>query len=576
MCRTLATGGRRCPNCKGERRRGSDRARYAAKKATLPGQMAFTFDDASDTPNPPSKPVWNPTLVREEAESVRALLEPHDRGTARSETRVPKAVFDANPAKWTEEALGEQVTIVEDAAVIETRIIAVGDAISTRAEEVLDYNPIERLEALNRRVEEQLEEATRNVERLERIRKELDTLKEKESLSPESDPVRAARIQELRDKLTNEPRVDYISLGEPERAETRAIIAEASKAYKQALAEVRELGGHLEARDDSSKRAVAVLEEASQIYPSAWLARSNAAGNLRVKDTSSRAHYSSRSPQRKRVTMTRTQLIGPGEQPPGGRWVKTGETRIRNRYEGSRTIQESVDVYEKVVYDSLIPHEPGSKKPRGHVETYIPLDEAYMNYRFMSQAPEELREHVESNGERGHSNDPEAPPGMVKVWARPRTYMSAKELCAEILVDKSNSDKANGLTPGHAAAVHEMAHRMEHMIPALGTLEAAFIRRRTALPTGGQEPLERIYKSSPKEKGRKDSFANHYMGKEYGHTVTAPEHNGQPPGQSSFYEVISCGMEALFGGQYGGLIGGSGYKPDPDMRNFILGTLASI
>ncbi|WP_268760535.1 hypothetical protein [Arthrobacter sp. Soil782] len=34
-------------------------------------------------------------------------------------------------------------------------------------------------------------------------------------------------------------------------------------------------------------------------------------------------------------------------------------------------------------------------------------------------------------------------------------------------------------------------------------------------------------------------------------------------------------VESIFAGSYGGLIGVSAYEPDLEMRNFILGTLAT-
>jgi hypothetical protein len=42
-----------------------------------------------------------------------------------------------------------------------------------------------------------------------------------------------------------------------------------------------------------------------------------------------------------------------------------------------------------------------------------------------------------------------------------------------------------------------------------------------------------------------------------------------------YREVLSMGMEAIFSGSQGSLIGLGNFKPDPDMKNFIIGLLAT-
>lgn len=101
---------------------------------------------------------------------------------------------------------------------------------------------------------------------------------------------------------------------------------------------------------------------------------------------------------------------------------------------------------------------------------------------------------------------------------------------------------------------------------AIMGLEGEFLRRRTSFPdpANSSGPMLRekpapIYGGSG-EMARPDHFAEVYMGKEY------------PDG---YTEVLSMGMESLFAGSYGGLIGVNSHRADPEMRNFILGTLVT-
>jgi len=117
-----------------------------------------------------------------------------------------------------------------------------------------------------------------------------------------------------------------------------------------------------------------------------------------------------------------------------------------------------------------------------------------------------------------------------------------------------------------STAVHEVGHRMEHVVPGLMSLEAAFFDRRTvgnaevrlnrAVPGSG-------YKSH--EKTKEDQFFNPYAGKRY------------PGGE---HELFTMGMEAVARGvQYnasGGFASPSIRKIDPDYSSWVLGALAVL
>lgn len=108
-------------------------------------------------------------------------------------------------------------------------------------------------------------------------------------------------------------------------------------------------------------------------------------------------------------------------------------------------------------------------------------------------------------------------------------------------------------------AIHELGHRIEHVLPEVKRLEHAFYRRRTMLPDGTQEARKWLGPGyGRQEVARPDKFADLYMGKDYGN------------GPASYYELLSMGNEGLFAGRYGGLV------DDADMRDFILGLFTMV
>ena len=127
-----------------------------------------------------------------------------------------------------------------------------------------------------------------------------------------------------------------------------------------------------------------------------------------------------------------------------------------------------------------------------------------------------------------------------------RTYTSASEL---------TTDKSKRVT------IHEVAHRMEHTNPEVLALEGAFYRRRVTSDEGEIEPTT-SYMGSRRERVRSDGFVDPYVGKDY------------DGGRA--YEVLSVGMEAVFAGSMGSLLGVDHRAADLDHRAFVLGLLAAV
>jgi hypothetical protein len=100
-----------------------------------------------------------------------------------------------------------------------------------------------------------------------------------------------------------------------------------------------------------------------------------------------------------------------------------------------------------------------------------------------------------------------------------------------------------------------------------------FLARRTRNPDGTHAPPEGyLHEDEPavrfedvnweKEWTRPDHFADSYIGRMYRKNL--------------FREVFSTGMEGLFSGAHGALIGHDGYRADHEHRDLTLGILAAV
>lgn len=111
---------------------------------------------------------------------------------------------------------------------------------------------------------------------------------------------------------------------------------------------------------------------------------------------------------------------------------------------------------------------------------------------------------------------------------------------------------------------HEFGHRMEQVLPnrILVRQEEAFLKRRTAKIN--ENWFTNMVPVNEKEFVHSGGFVAPYVGKEY--------FDGKR------YEVFTTGVQALYTGEYGGLVGVSTQYTEPDMdhRNFILGILATV
>lgn len=374
---------------------------------------------------------------------------------------------------------------------------------------------------------------------------------------------------------------------EKERQKVRGAIYERrGEIYKQVLADVSKhsFGGEFKVSDKSDKDAMEAVNAAADCYPAHWIAKSNATTNeLRVKHTNRRAHYRSLQSYKSRSGLALVREYTTSDT------VEHAQSMIALNSEGrSKGLRQQEY--------RILTEEEKSAAGKGDVAGVVVERQEY-NYAHIDRkitkrkwgSSERTRDHAspwrtefqrpEGNGwepvqfeiEHGRYDDETGKhvTEMITVnsWRRPRKAMQEKsvEYNAELLVDGAGFHNKGGTKPaGYPTAIHELAHRMEDVSGSdVVSLENAFLERRATKEDGDVEEQTLIYgqrKGANAEIGYRDSFVSHYMGKTY---------NGR------YFEVMSTGMEAVFAGEYGGLLGGDGHKADHDHRNFVLGVLAN-
>jgi hypothetical protein len=305
------------------------------------------------------------------------------------------------------------------------------------------------------------------------------------------------------------------------------------------LTTLRSFGGNVKVNSKSEKNKTETIQYASQFYPTEWIEQSNYNPvDLIVKKTIGRAHYT--------------------------HWTKTA--KVSPLFKLMYYDVEPEDMEDAIILaadeNGVLEYE--NEEINVRISTYgAPNEKFYLMPQW--EYPNPWTTNYNSDGSpKGYGWKPYLHPSTGKTaWRRiiRQRETSIDKTSANILVDE-NINNLNNIR-GFDSAIHELAHRMEAVeVPFLKQVQKAFYTRRTTLPNGEQQKPTRLYKGR-KEYSITDSFSSDYMGKQYS-------------GETHF-ELLSTGMEAIFGGEYaGGLIGLKNKNPDEDMRNFIVGTLASL
>lgn len=328
---------------------------------------------------------------------------------------------------------------------------------------------------------------------------------------------------------------------------TQADMRALADGYQRALADLRTLGGTHQWDEGTAARARAAAAEALSVYPADWVTQSNVtigtttelAGGILgatvvtenapvVRLTTGRAHYAHYTPKEKILPVVNKTTFGDAEDE--NYYLRRSRTNPAEDITATEETRDGRRVWSVAHYD--VQRRPKDAPPSGR------------DWEWWQ-----------------HPDKPER-----GAWRRPLRRKQQVGGHPEITVSPSPLRVADR-SPHFRCATHELAHRFEWTVPGITRLEESWLERRTTDPaTGEREPLSLIYPNGRgrmgMERGRRDAFVSHYMGKEY-------------QGRGS-REVLSMGMESLFAGSHGGLVGAAGYEADHDMRAFVLGVLATV
>lgn len=531
MCRLQETGVPRCPCNEPGRRSVTRRARAAAVRAVNDMPVAETSAVLFE---PMAEPltVWNVEEIREVAALIVVASE-YPMLPAGTDDDVVRAAGDAYNA--ARKRLFTEFGGAHRAA------IAVGRLVAGRATELSGVDAELVAAAWAERERTAVADSERHAAIVEEAR--VTARAAGETMTPREpfDRYSAAYSLAGRVRAGSDP-------------ETTADMRQLSDGYQQALAEIRPFGGTLNFETGSQPKAVKEFAAVAELYPSDWIDASNAyARPLLAKYSTKRAHYGDVRAKTEKVEKQTIQLrtltaekAAQAADTAAGPWTPTGDTGAIYEQNSSGLIHRvEALVYERPAWHVIYPGQEFRAKKDG-----TPWGTGWEKWV-----------HPETN---------------EVSWRQPYTRIATEQVVgqySEILVGSLSYSRAAGRTGDFGTAAHELAHRAEYSVGAVTALERAFLLERTQEPDPDWEGHTRQQALEPIRahvKGQKrstevcypDRFADRYMGRDYGENRSATE-------------ILSMGMESMFTGTHGGLIGIGKYDTDLEYRDMVLGILAT-
>lgn len=344
-----------------------------------------------------------------------------------------------------------------------------------------------------------------------------------------------------------------------------------SAAYIEVISQIRPLGGvNIDSNEETSNTEAQkiIADTVGKNYPTAWLEHHNAAdtSNLKIVIDNVRPHYNA-------AVLSETEDDGLSKNLKTIGALKVGTLDIAQRLQKAFTTNEDSNVV-------IIQHKNWENEPTYSLYVITDADERYnedTHGPLIDGKPEGEEwvyrtsvAQVEAVAAQGFTEDEDMVSFLEKkAWVRPR-ISTKKELKELSIYSQEAGEKITEVKGTHndmaaATAYHEFGHRMEEVLPnnVLPRQEKAFLARRTG-KTNDNWHENMVETGMAGEYGHDAGLVIKYAGREY-----FSEKN---------YEVFTVGVEALYGGNYGGLVGNTKeyLNSDNDHRGFVLGVLASL
>ena len=532
MCRSKDQGGRRCP-CGDPRRRAAYRRALKARRST----EAEINSDEESTPveeHVESAEVEPPVVERyQDYESVKNLLTSEEMNDPEYRQKVIDEFgglidFTRHVGRVVSaEALSRQgINVDEEIANNQEYMISQQKELDDLHAQVKEKNNLIRLarsEARDRITEEHPEYS-------------LKEMREATVLDPKVVALQAqideagARIHHL---VRHENALNGGTYGPN-------LMKKAADGYMEVLKEIRSFDGDHEWDSTSSKKDVKTFNNALKYYPSDWIRVSDEDGyRPKVKTTKARAHYSPSKKQTQRVHGPLVSVVEKDED------ISSRPDLVPLTNDDGTPKTETFHTYDE-------------NNMSVTVEARVAQVAAVSKKRLADEYTDEDMKELKPSG-RGwqlYRND------EIVCWRKPLTEVTTRSFLApEITTNDNSYEEIPGVTGRDATAIHELAHRFEFTKREIMVAENQYLMSRVSEGERIQ-PIYEFDEDEEPEMGYRDHFLDHYMGKVY---------------TSGSREVMSVGMESIFGGKNGGLIGMSkDGRKDEDMRDFVLGALVTI
>lgn len=555
MCRDKDHGdGRRCPSDTSEARRQRRKAASALKSAK-PGKRA---------PKPTLAPVSIEDLKQQAADLRAKAYAPAPKGLSQSK-------YD--------EQIEKQITSFGSAIATEAERLAgydkkkLNDASSDLADKL--YNPFnKRLDAAEQKLNE-ADDAISAILKEKGLKEEFNWKRshqvyekltdEQKALLTEDEVKQIHRVAELEDER-DAIMATYGEVDAEWDAQKAVMFDEANKklakAYQSLISQIRPVGGNAQFKSKDLAVTEIMANTVNKHYPSEWIQLHNDddGQSIELKATSDRAYYSTAALSEteddgivKPKTQTKFLSVTP-ENADKMMPLFPGEvTRVTTAsYRGDKMTSFIYEGQEETLYSEETHGKLVDGKPQGEGWVKKPSIQAFGLIEAES-----------------FKNDDEAIDFLLTPrWVKPET--TTKKIGRELVlykpevVEDLSKDNKDLFNWQEATALHEFGHRVEDILPnnILPRQEKAFLKRRSG--KRDSEMLENMQQITRGEFGHKAGLVDSYMGRDY-----FTDEN---------YEVFTTGIESIYGGNYGGLLGNSVsiYSEDKDHRGFTLGVLATL
>jgi hypothetical protein len=522
MCRVASSGVPRCDCDKPERRSVTRRARAAVVAAEAANVAANTKAVVIETVITPLAG-WNVEDIRRVAALIAVSSEfpSFAPGTPRDVTFAAADVY--NDARQE---------LVRDFGDVHRAALRVGELVAERAEQIAGVSTV-RVQA----------DWQARYDAAEAERGSHKTIMDLDS-EDRRDAGQRGNSDGIRERYY-EAEKTALELLSGRDSETMGAMRRLADSYQAAIAEIRPLGGTHTFDKRSAKKAVTEFRATSDLWPTSWIDASNAYERpMNARYKAERAHYADFAPptetlvQKTDIRPLTASELAKSVNDVEGSWTPNGDigsvlsTNAAGKYE-----RTACPIYERGAWDVIPANEDFRAKKDG-----TPWGTNW-----------ELWHHPETG---------------LPSWRRPqmRISMTTDASASEILVGSRSAAYVEGRTGDYSTAAHELSHRAEYSVVGVRTLEQAFLYDRSLEPDpdyeGGtrRQALQPIRGTNDKEMCWPDNFIHRYMGRHYDTGTT---------------EILSMGMEAMFAGAHGGLIGIGRSKPDIEYRNMVLGILTT-